>query len=197
MAKYAKKWPAFVSISLRNEFRQTNLNNGAKSTYNWATWYDNVIPAIKGINEANPDPLIFVSGLDYDTKMGPIAQASDLGSGKKFLLSDQPKNKIVFELHNYSNDAKDCKGLQNSMYSNGYNAMDTAKNIAPVVLTEFGFQQNRTQTNGVYAQCHKEYLLKQPGGPGGWMQWVLAGSYYIRSGTQDYEESWGKCSSSV
>ncbi len=28
-------------------------------------------------------------------------------------------------------------------------------------------------------------------GKAGWMIWVLAGSYYIRSGTQDYEEGWG------
>jgi hypothetical protein len=26
------------------------------------------------------------------------------------------------------------------------------------------------------------------------MQWALGGSYYIRSGVQDYEETWGKCS---
>jgi hypothetical protein len=25
----------------------------------------------------------------------------------------------------------------------------------------------------------------------GWMVWVVSGSYYIRSGTQDYEETWG------
>jgi hypothetical protein len=24
------------------------------------------------------------------------------------------------------------------------------------------------------------------------MQWALGGSYYIRSGIQDYEETWGK-----
>jgi hypothetical protein len=28
----------------------------------------------------------------------------------------------------------------------------------------------------------------------GWMVWVLAGSYYIRSGTQDYDETYGNCS---
>jgi len=35
-------------------------------------------------------------------------------------------------------------------------------------------------------------VTEQPGGPGGWMQWALAGSYYIRSGIQDFEEPWGE-----
>jgi hypothetical protein len=155
-----------------------------------------VLPAAAAIYSANTSPLIFLSGLDYDTKMGSISAGVDLGSGKAFLLSEVAyRTKVVFELHNYSNDAKDCSSLKSTLYNGGYNAMDTksgVKNIAPVVLTEFGFNQNKTNANGVYAQCHKSHLLNQPGGPGGWHQWVVAGSYYIRSGTQDYDESWGK-----
>jgi hypothetical protein len=30
-----------------------------------------------------------------------------------------------------------------------------------------------------------------PGLKAGWTIWVLAGNYYIQSGTQDYEEGWG------
>lgn len=35
-----------------------------------------------------------------------------------------------------------------------------------------------------YPKCVAYYLENLSGGPGGWFQWVLSGSYYIREGTQ-------------
>ncbi|CZT17384.1 uncharacterized protein RCC_03218 [Ramularia collo-cygni] len=61
----------------------------------------------------------------------------------------------------------------------------------PVVLAEFGFDQTDGSYDGVYAKCIKSFITGQPGGPGGWMQWVISGSYYIREDSQDYEEKWG------
>lgn len=101
----------------------------------------------------------------------------------------------MYELHNYANDATACGDIAGSLYNNGYCAMDleneTCPNKGPVVLTEFGFNQGGG-ADSVYAQCIRETITGQPGGPGGWMQWVLAGSYYIREGIQDYEETWGE-----
>ena len=73
------------------------------------------------------------------------------------------------------------------------NLTDTScPNHGPVVMTEFGFDQTDGSSGGVYAQCIKNTVLNQPNGPGGWMQWTLSGSYYIRSGIQDYDDTWGE-----
>lgn len=142
------------------------------------------------VNQANPNILIFLSGLDYDTKMAPIASGSDLGSGKKFLLSNfKYANKLVIELHNYQNDATDCGSMESGLWNNGFSATGaSAVNRMPVVLTEFGFSQAGTDYTKTYATCLKKLM---PQWKTGWTVWVLSGSYYIRSGTQDYEETWG------
>lgn len=196
MASHAKAWPAFTSMSLRNELRSTDNSTADTAPYDWENWYANMVPAADAINAANPDPLIFYSGLDYDTQLSTIVNGNDIGNGTSFSLDDYSyKDKIVWELHNYANSAAECDSISSSLYDQGYNAMDPAANVtnrAPVVLTEFGFDQ-RTDSTSVYAACIRSYLTSLPGGPGGWMQWVISGSYYIRSGSQDYDETWGEC----
>lgn len=142
------------------------------------------------VNKANPDILIFLSGLDFDTKMGPIATGDDLGNGKKFSLSNYAyANKLVLELHNYQNSATNCGDMEGGLWNNGFRATgDKAVNKMPVVLTEFGFSQTGNDYTKTYATCIKKLM---PQWKTGWTIWVLAGSYYIRSGTQDYEEAWG------
>ncbi len=58
-----------------------------------------------------------------------------------------------------------------------------------MVLTEWGHDQEDGSYAGVYAECLGTYL---PDEKVGWTIWVLAGSYYIRSGIQDEDDSWGK-----
>lgn len=148
------------------------------------------MPTADLVNKANPSLLIFLSGLDFDTKISPIATADDLGSGKKFRLTDYTyANKLVLELHNYQNDATNCGDMESGLWNNGFRATgEKAVNRMPVVLTEFGFSQSGNDYSKVYATCLKKLM---PQWKTGWTVWVLSGSYYIRSGTQDYEESWG------
>jgi len=190
MASHAASWPAFTSMSLRNELRTTADGTGD----NWVSWYANMIPAADGIHKANTSPLVFFSGLNYDTQLATIINGNDIGNGTHFSKSSHSyANKIIWELHNYQNSATNCNDIKGSLRNQGYNAMEgdsAAVNKAPVLLTEFGFDQN-TGSQSVYAQCIKDYLTTLPGGPGGWMQWVVSGSYYIREGSQDKDESWG------
>lgn len=194
MAGHAKSWKAQTSVGLRNELRRPEDNAAVNATYGWPLWYDEMTDAAARVHEANQDTLIFMSGLDYDTTLEPITAATDLGDGRVFNLSDFSfSDKIVFELHDYDNSAANCSKLQEQLHEHGFNAMDTsatltAKNVAPVVLTEFGFAQNGTDYHSVYAQCLNEFCTERNVG---WMQWALPGSYYIRSGTQDYDETWG------
>jgi hypothetical protein len=148
------------------------------------------MPVATAVNKANPNILIFLSGLDYDTKMSPIPTASDLGNGKKFLLSDfSYKNKLVIEMHNYQNDITDCGSMESGLWNNGFIATGkTPVNRMPVVLTEFGFNNANSDYTKTYATCIKKLM---PQWKTGWTVWEIGGSYYIRSGTQDYEETWG------
>lgn len=57
-----------MSMSLRNELRSADSNTILNETsYGWSDWYKNVIPAATTIFDANPFPLIFFSGLAFDT----------------------------------------------------------------------------------------------------------------------------------
>jgi hypothetical protein len=148
------------------------------------------MPAAKVVHDANPDILIFLSGLDYDTKLTPIPGAEDLGSGTRFRLTDYSySNKLVLELHNYQNSEGNCGNIEGGLWNNGFRATGgDVVNKMPVVLTEFGFSQTGNDYTSTYATCIKKLM---PQWKTGWTVWVLAGSYYIRSGTQDFEEAWG------
>ncbi|KAI1103679.1 glycoside hydrolase family 5 protein [Jackrogersella minutella] len=194
MANHGKNWPALTSISLRNELRKPD-NSAISGTYNWSEWYTNIKKGTSAINEANPDLLIFISGLDFDTYVTPIVQSTALTpSTNKFSLADFSgyTDKLVLEIHNYQNSASNCNDLKGSLYNSGFqglHAEDTkAVNVFPVLLTEFGFDMSGSAWQGTYSTCIASYLAEQKAG---WFIWVIAGSYYIRSGTQDFEETWG------
>ncbi|KAI3318072.1 glycoside hydrolase family 5 protein [Xylariaceae sp. AK1471] len=196
MANHGKSWTALTSMSLRNELRSPDDDSSLKSqSYNWRDWYSYIKQGTSAIHTANPNILIFLSGLDFDTYITPMVQGTAMTPGTtKYSANDFSgyANKLVLEIHNYNNDATSCSSLQSSLYNNGFQAMhkEDAKtaNVFPVVLTEFGFAQTDTEWKRVYATCIASYLAQQKAG---WFIWVISGSYYIRSGTQDYEEAWG------
>lgn len=185
-----------MSMSLRNELRQaTGSGSGSAAAYNWQTWYYYIKQATAAINEANPDPLIFLSGLNYDATLAPVVQGTALTPGTGvFSFDDFPghADKLVLELHNYATGSTSCASLKSDPYSKGFQAMNasesTTKNVFPVLMTEWGFLMTDSTWKGVYNTCLASWL---PEASAGWMLWVLVGSYYVRSGTQDYEETWG------
>ncbi|KAI5920169.1 glycoside hydrolase superfamily [Camillea tinctor] len=197
MADHGKAWTALTSMSLRNELRTPADDSTLSSqSYNWRDWYANVKEGAKSINDANPAPLIFLSGLDFDTWVTPVVQGTALTPGSETFSAAGGfpgfADKLVLEIHNYENNAGSCSSINNNLYSKGFQAMhpdDSAtKNAFPVLLTEFGFQQTATEWQRPYASCIASYLADQKAG---WFIWVVAGSYYTRSGTQDFEETWG------
>lgn len=190
MVNHGKSWPALTSIGMRNELRNPTNNATLATTYNWGVWYTNMVAASKAINAANPDILITFSGLNFDTQLKPVVEGTDLGSGVKFLKSSFTyADKIILELHDYENSITSCSSLQSNLVNNGFSTLTGTKvNTLPMMLTEWGHNQADSSYTGVYASCLRSYL---PAQKVGWFYWVVAGSYYIRSGTQDYEETWG------
>ena len=182
-----------MSMALRNELREpTNNPTLSSQTYNWQYWYTYIKQGAKAIHDTNPDVLIFLSGLNFDTYLTPVVRGTALTPGTgTFSFGDFPgyANKLVLEIHNYENSATSCSSLQSNLYNNGFQALSSsAVNKFPVLLTEFGFAMDASTWKGVYASCIAAYM---PAQKAGWFIWVLAGSYYIRSGTQDYDETWG------
>lgn len=206
MAHHARKnWPAATALSLRNELREV-VNPIVNATYGWSLWYDEMTSAAAGIHAANPDALIFFSGLNYDHELNPITAGQPLSDSdnRRFNISDfDYADKIVFELHSYDNWMTNCTHFHSLLYSRGFNALDvsrtsTARNVAPVILTEFGFAQNGTNYQDVYAQCIQDFVTGENRraeaarieGSIGWLQWTIGGSYYIRQGIQDFDDWW-------
>lgn len=176
---------------MRNELREPTNNDTLSSTYGWPLWYTEMTAASKVINDANEDILIVFSGLNFDTTLKPIVEGTDLGSGVIFNKSDfSYSNKMVLELHNYETSIGSCSSLQSNLVSDGFSTLSGTKaNTMPMLLTEWGHSQTDSSGSGVYSTCLLSYL---PAQKVGWFYWVVAGSYYIRSGTQDYDETWGK-----
>ncbi|RAL03296.1 cellulase family protein [Aspergillus ibericus CBS 121593] len=194
MAEHVKSLPAVKSIGMRNELRSPDDDTTlADTSYNWDNWYTNMVENANQVHEVNSDLLLFFSGLDYDTTLSPIPTASNLGNSTYFKKSDFSfADKIVLELHNYDSSATSCSSLSSSLLTDGFDALETDDssivNVLPVVMTEFGYEQDDTTYTEVYASCLREWL---PSEHAGWMIWVLSGSYYIRQGIQDYDETWG------
>ncbi|CAI4215567.1 unnamed protein product [Parascedosporium putredinis] len=160
MAEHGKKWTALTSLALRNEPRNPSNNPAAAATYNWESWYKFVRQGSKAVFDANPDLLIFLSGLSYDTYIEPVFLGTALTPGNgRFSRDDFAgyADKLVLEIHNYERSIGSCQSLSGNLYKKGFQAMHPEDpgtvNVFPVMLTEFG--------------------------------------YYIRSGTQEYDELWG------
>ncbi|KAJ9136688.1 Glycoside hydrolase [Pleurostoma richardsiae] len=193
MADHGKAWPNLMSMSLRNEPREPQNNATLDAeTYNWEYWYKYIKQGTDAINGANPDVLIFLSGLGFDTYLTPVVQGTALTPGNStFSRTDFPgyADKLVLDLHNYQTTSTNCTSLQKDLYNDGFQALTpAAANMFPVMLTEFGLAMDNTSWHAVYPTCLASYL---PAQKAGWFIWVLAGSYYIRHGVQDSDETWG------
>jgi len=147
------------------------------------------------IHKNNPNALVLISGLNYDTEL-------------QFLKSKQLKvdlgKKMVFETHLYSWSgigtlklreiwtqqplnricAKSIRGID---YRAGF--LTTGKNAAPLIFTEFGFNQAGSSVeDNRFLTCLQTYLL---GKDLDWGLWALQGSYYVKKDQVQVEESFG------
>ncbi|OAK96422.1 glycoside hydrolase [Phaeosphaeriaceae sp. SRC1lsM3a] len=210
MAQHAKdNWGNFASIGLRNELRGAKVSEPV----DWYTWYVHMTSAADAVHKADPDALIFFSGLSYDTYIDPIPLGKTLngtngtpsaGKSAKFIPSNFTyKDKIVLEIHKYDFEATqdDCATFKRKWYQKGFQAINpndpATKYLFPMVISEWGFINNGTYWNQTtYAKCLvemvKEYQVS-------WQHWELSGSFYLqtrpgrqpKATIQGLEEFWG------
>lgn len=150
--------------------------------------------AASAIHTANPDVLVFFSGLESDFNIEPAVGGSTLlDPAFSFNPADYEwSNKLVFEMHEYDESiSSSCTVYKAILNSFGADATTKSGRAAPLVISEWGHDQTDASGayNSAYATCLREFMLDRGFG---WMLWVLGGSYYIREGIQNYDESYGE-----
>ncbi|KAK2414087.1 glycosyl hydrolase 5 family protein [Trifolium repens] len=85
VANRVKGKPQVVAIGMRNELRGPNQDKN--------NWYKYMSQGATTVHKANPNVLVFVSGLNYDT---------DLSFLKTKPLNVSIGNKLVYEVHSYA-----------------------------------------------------------------------------------------------
>lgn len=180
MATFAKSHANIVGLAIRNELRAV----GSQDSNGHASWYSYVAQGASAVHSANPDLLIPVGGVNYATDL------SFLGS-KSFDRSSYG-NKIVWEFHAYSwsYGTTDCNALKTTLGQRvGYLLSQNQAYTGPLWLSEFGWAQNNPSADEVaYFKCLASYMQSNDAE---WSYWALMGSYYVRSGTVNFEETFG------
>ncbi|KAL9625880.1 MAG: hypothetical protein Q9160_000201 [Pyrenula sp. 1 TL-2023] len=183
MATFSKAYSNVVGLSLRNELRAV----GSQDQNSHADWYNFIAQGAKAIHAANSNALVVVGGVNYATDMSflyskPLDRSS-LG------LAD----KLVWEFHSYawSNSVtSDCSAYTTLLgNSAGYLLAQNKAYTGPLWLSEFGWAQVDTSpSESKYVDCLVKYMS---GNDADWAVWALQGSYYVRDGTVNHDESYG------
>jgi endoglucanase len=180
--------PGIIGVSLRNELRAhiTQIPWGGDQ------WFSKMPQAARIVHEANPNALVIVGGLDGGTN---LAQLRD----RDMPVGDWA-GKNVWESHAYSftvntPDFNNCDIRKvNYGFLFGFVLEQQKKWTGPLFLSEFGVGMEGGPNNGLndkdyaYLTCLVGYMENNDAD---WALWSIAGSYYIREGTVDREDTWG------
>ncbi|MED6224087.1 hypothetical protein PIB30_080376, partial [Stylosanthes scabra] len=144
--------------------------------------------AASSIHQQNPNVLMIFSGLDY---------AVNLSFLKKIPLNVEPRNKVVFEAHNYPYWVPNWdKEPTNSVCASMKSGLDEKVGFvlsndggAPLFITEFGMDLiKRKDSDERWLTCLLTFLAERDID---WCWWGLHGSYYLREGNVDVGEPFG------
>lgn len=181
MAEFSSAHPNVVGMALRNELR---AGSGQDADGAHADWYKFVGQGLNAIHGANADLLMVVGGPSY---------ATDLS----FLYSNPLDrsaypDKVVWEFHNYqwSWSYSDCADHQAKLgQKTGFLLSEGQDYTGPLWLSEFGWNLDTPSAVEIdYYTCLVDYMT---GNDADWAFWALQGSYYIRDGQTNFEETFG------
>lgn len=179
IATLFKGVPNVIGMSLRNELRgpKQNLND----------WFKYMQRGAEAVHSANPDVLVILSGLQYDT---------DLAFLSSRMVNLTFSGKLVFEVHWYgfSDGSAWVSGNPNQVCGMvAGNVMRKAGFLLekgwPLFVSEFGVDQRGTNVNdNRYLNC---FLAVAAELDWDWALWTLVGSYYLREGVVGLDETYG------
>jgi hypothetical protein len=126
-------------MGLRNELRPALTGAPNLQPYTWATWKTYLTAAASAIHSANPDVLIYFSGLESDFNIEPAVGGStllDLGFSFN-VASYEWAHKLVFEMHEYDEGISiSCPVYEAILEGFGADATTrTTGNRAPLVIS--------------------------------------------------------------
>ncbi|XP_056846997.1 glycosyl hydrolase 5 family protein-like [Raphanus sativus] len=169
-----------VGMSLRNEPRGTRDFPDL--------WFRYMPKGGEAVHAANPEVLVILSGIDYDTNLSFLRD-------RFFNVSFT--NKLVFEQHWYSfSDGRDswkkhnsndfCAKIIEKVTHNGGFLMSRG---FPLFLTEFGANLRSGDVSGNrYMNCLVAWAAENDLD---WAVWALTGDYYLRTGQKHVVETFG------
>ncbi|GFQ00686.1 endoglucanase e1 [Phtheirospermum japonicum] len=169
-----------VGMSLRNELRgpRQNVND----------WYRYMQKGAEVVHAANPNVLVILSGLTFDTDLSFLLNRSVTLSFSK---------KTVFEMHWYAftgdgqawqagNPNQVCGQKMSEIKRKAGFLLDQGY---PLFLSEFGFDMRGTNVNdNRFLNCLMGWAAELDID---WALWVLSGSYYLRQGVVGLDETYG------
>ncbi|KAK1750668.1 glycoside hydrolase superfamily [Echria macrotheca] len=189
MAAWSRSHPGVVGMSLRNELRAFLLQdlNGR------ADWYNYIQQAGNLVHATNPNVLVIVGGAQSATDLTHIRT--------KMLDTSGWPAKHVWEMHAYSFTVTypdpfqscDIVKVQYGFWA-GFVLEQNKPYTGPLLLSEFGVGMTGGDKDGLvdkdsrYLSCLASYMQNNDAE---WAVWVLGGSYYVRDGKVDNEETWG------
>ncbi|CAA6665941.1 unnamed protein product [Spirodela intermedia] len=156
-----------------------------------ADWYRYVTLGEAVIHDANPDLLVVVSGLSYDTDL------SFLSSRPLPSLLD---GKLVFEIHWYSfprrrewealSPTRVCSDAAVGFEARaGFLVGGGGRSSFPLFVSEFGVdQRGEDRADNQFLSCFLAFAADRDLD---WALWALQGSYYWRNGRAGFEETYG------
>lgn len=191
MAAWATSQPGVIGMGLRNEIREFLL----QGTFNGRTdWYNFLGQAATRVHQANADVLVIMGGTQSTTDLTHLRTEGTIDWSAW-------AGKHVWEWHayeftvTYAAFKADCEALQQAYgLFNGFVLAQGEAYTAPLLLSEFGFGMVGGPHDGLsddddrYFQCLRDYVLENDSE---WALWALMGSYYVRQGTVDSDESFG------
>lgn len=177
-----------VGMSLRNELRGPKQNS--------IDWQSIVPRAAAIVHVANPNVLVIAGGLSYASDLGFLG-----GYGDEIVTS--APGKFMYEFHWYKwfargsnyDDLDDTEACARNVEFDILGSAHSHQKVkVPHFLSEFGVNQATVNYgDGRFLDCVIEYLrtAEEP-----WALWALQGSYYLRNGVRDLDETYGVLDSS-
>ncbi|KAH8168438.1 cellulase (glycosyl hydrolase family 5) domain-containing protein [Sarocladium implicatum] len=191
IAQWSADRPGVVAISLRNELRAT----WTQIPFAPDAWFDYMPRAARLVHAANPNALVIVGGINGGTDLSPLrSRAMDTGDWA---------GKNVWEVHMYSYTITTPNFGSCDVEKVEYGALfgfvleqDRGDGVTgPLFLGEFGVgmqggdrEDGFNQEDYDYLTCLVGYL---EGNDADWSHWAVQGTYYVRDGRIDYDETWG------